>query len=343
VTQSFDVLKPFWLTWPALASVAAFSVAGGSLGRLWWRQRRQLLARALPELAEWRLAALVPEAYDLLGTTLDHRFTVGGVLGRGGFATVFAGEDLQEKRRCAIKVFRGEVTDEAWLAHRIQQEIAALEAVHHDNVVRIYGNGRTPAGVPYLVMEFIAGETLREALSRDGAVAPVRVARRLRQAGSALDALHARGIYHRDLKPENILLRSEETGDRELVLIDFSIALVKEPDRTLHGLSRAAGTVHYMAPEQVVGHAGPVSDIYSLAKIVIEMLTGKSVNQLLPEASLDLPAQARELLAGLGLGLSAASMDLLCSALQFDPARRPGNAGEFAEEIAGALMEVVSR
>ncbi|HET7871932.1 MAG TPA: serine/threonine-protein kinase, partial [Terriglobales bacterium] len=340
VSHSFNVLKPFWLTWPALAGFSAFSLAGGSLGRVWWRRRRRL-ARALPELAEWRLAALVPEAYDLLGATLDQRFTVVSVLGRGGFATVFAGDDLRQQCRCAIKVFRGEVAEDAWLGHRIHQEIAALEAVQHENVVRTYGHGLTPAGAPYLVMEFIEGETLRDLIAR-GPLPPPHVARLLRQCGSALQALHRRGIYHRDLKPENIMLRAGKSGDRELVLIDFSIAIVKEPDRTLHGLSRAAGTVHYMAPEQVVGHAGPVSDIYSLAKIVIEMLTGKRVNQLLPEASLDLPGQVRELLGGLRLGLSPASIDLLCSGLQFDPARRPGNAAEFADVIAGAVMETVN-
>jgi serine/threonine protein kinase len=120
-------------------------------------------------------------------------------------------------------------------------------------------------------------------------------------------------------------------------LIDFSIAIVKDPDATLHGLSRAAGTFYYMAPEQAIGYADSSSDIYSLAKIVIEMLTGKRLSILLPDASMDLPVRVRELLGALPIRLSSSSMELLSSALEFDPSRRPKNAGDFALHIAADL------
>lgn len=191
-------------------------------------------------------------------------------------------------------------------------------------------------GTPYLAMEYIEGATLREAL-KSGAIAPRRVAGLLRQVASALDQIHASGIYHRDLKPENLMLRAGAAAGSELVLIDFSIAIVKEPDQTFHGLSRAAGTIYYMAPEQAVGFATAASDIYGLAKVVLEMLTGQRLSTLLPHASMDLPEQVRGLVRRLPISLSEDSVEMLGSALEFDPARRPQAAMRFAQPIARDL------
>ena len=136
------------------------------------------------------------------------------------------------------------------------------------------------------------------------------------------------------------MIRTASPAEEELVLIDFSIAIVKDPDETLHGLSRAAGTIYYMAPEQAIGYADSSTDIYSLAKILIEMLSGKRLSTLLPNASMDLPERVRELLDTLSVGLSPSSIALISAALEFDPARRPKNAGEFAEQIAQDLDRV---
>jgi serine/threonine protein kinase len=187
-------------------------------------------------------------------------------------------------------------------------------------------------------MEFIDGATLREVLEA-GKLESRQVAGYLRQAGRALDEIHAHGICHRDLKPDNLMIRSQAVPGQELVLIDFSIAIVKDPDETLHGLSRAAGTIYYMAPEQAIGYADPSTDIYSLAKILIEMLTRERLSTLLPDASMDLPDRVRELLARLSLGLSPSSIELIATALVFDPAHRPKDAGLFADQIAGDLEQ----
>jgi serine/threonine kinase PknH len=170
-----------------------------------------------------------------------------------------------------------------------------------------------------------------------GALPPQRTARLLRQLAGALDAIHAQGIWHRDVKPENIIVRNEGTPAEEAVLVDFSIAIVKDANETLHGLSRAAGSFDYMAPEQAIGYAEPSSDIYSLAKLAIEMLTGRRLSYLLPDASLDLPNRLRELLGNLSVKLSPEAIDMLASALEFDPAKRPRVAGSFADPIVTAL------
>lgn len=297
----------------------------------------------MPDLSEWRLAALSPELGQLDGTLLDHRFEVGRVLARGGFATVAAGRDMQEGGRpCAIKLFRQELMDKDWMARRFKQEVRALAKITHPNVVRIYSHGETPLGAAYLVMEFIDGSTLREVLEQ-GRIAPLLAASYLRQVGSALDAIHAHGICHRDLKPENLMVRRAAPWAEELVLIDFSIAIVKDPDQTLHGLSRAAGTIYYMAPEQAIGYADSSTDIYSLSKILIEMLTGKRLSDLLPDASMDLADRVRELLTTLPLELTPATVKLVSSALEFDPIRRPKNAAQFASLIADNLEQVGQR
>jgi serine/threonine-protein kinase len=184
-------------------------------------------------------------------------------------------------------------------------------------------------------MEFVEGRNLREILEA-GPVPARRAARLVCQLASALDAIHALDICHRDVKPANIIIRNEGSPEEQPVLIDFSIAIVKDANQALHGLSRA-GTFDYMAPEQAVGYADSSSDIYSLAKLVIEMLAGRSLSNLLPAATLELPDRVPELIKSLGVKLSPNAVDLLSSALEFHPNRRPRAAGSFAGPIINDL------
>jgi len=332
--QPVSVPWPIWLSWPMLLGFTVAAGAAAKEGRRLRKRRRARAKKTFPELAEWRLTALSSELLELDGTLLDSRFQIGRVLARGGFATVVEGRDLKEGGRAsAVKIFRQELIDKDWMARRFRQEVLALATIHHPNVVRIYGHGTTPAGSPYLVMEFVDGKTLRQVLE-EGRLALEQTASYLRQTGNALDEIHAHGVCHRDLKPENLMIRNASNPGEELVLIDFSIAIVKDPDETLHGLSRAAGTLYYMAPEQAIGYADSSTDIYSLAKIVMEMLTGQRLSTLLPNASMDLPARVREFLSGLPVTLSSPAIELLSSALEFDPSRRPKAAGEFSARIA---------
>jgi len=335
-SRSFNVLRPTWLGWPFLAAYAltlASLPVGAYLSR---RRRRAEEATLLPDLAGLRAAVLLPDAHELSGMLLDSRFEVGLKLSGGGFADVMRGRDRSQERACAIKVFRGEFKDKAWMQRRFEQEVAALRRVRHPNVVSIYAQGRTPYGAPYLVMEFIDGSSLREVLKR-GPLSPRRTARLLRQLADALDAIHAQRIWHRDVKPENVIIRNEGTPREQAVLIDFSIAIVKDADEALHGLSRAAGTFAYMAPEQVMGYADATSDIHSFAKLAIEMLAGRSLSLLLPDATLDLPVRVRALLNGMGLKLSDVTITMFAGALEFDPAKRPRGAGSFIAPLVGDL------
>jgi len=336
LSRSLTVLLPVWRSWPFLLLYAFAGSILGSGAYLLHRRRMAEEAELLPDLAAWRLGALLPEVHELAGALLDSRFEVGELLARGGFANVMKGYDHDQKQRCAVKVFRSEVKDNAWIQRGFEQEVAALQKVRHPHVVSIYAHGSAPSGTPYLVMEFIEGKNLREVLEC-GALPPSRTARLLRQLASALDAIHAQDIFHRDVKPENVIVRNEGSSEEEGVLIDFSIAIVKDANETLHGLSRAAGSFDYMAPEQAVGYAESSSDVYSLAKLVIEMLTGRQLKDLLPDAALDLPDRVRELLRSLRVQLSEDTITMLASALEFDPAKRPHVAGDFARPLVRDL------
>lgn len=344
VSQVMVIPAPPWLSWPALTGFCLVCLGLSVSGWQWQRQltlRQAKLSRALPDLAELRLSVLSPELQHLDSELLDGRFEVGVLLARGGFAAIVEGRDRTHgNRRCAIKIFRRDLGDSEWMDRRFHQEVLALEQIQHPNVVRIYGSGMLPGGTMYLVMEFIEGVTLR-AQMLNGRLPILRIAAHLRQIGSALEAIHARGICHRDLKPDNLMLRRDAPPGQELVLIDFSIAIIKDPDKTVHGLSRAAGTISYMAPEQAIGYADPATDIYSLAKVLVEMIAGERLATLLPDASMDLPQRVSEFVRRALPGLSSKSVILLASALEFDPARRPHDAARFAEQIASDLERCV--
>jgi tRNA A-37 threonylcarbamoyl transferase component Bud32/ligand-binding sensor domain-containing protein len=340
LSQSITILGPAWSSWPLLLLYGIAFTTLASFGYVAHRRQRAERAELLPNLAAWRVGALLPEVHELAGTLLDSRFEVGDLLARGGFANVMDGYDRAQKKRCAVKVFRSEVKDMQWIQRRFEQEVTALQRVRHPNVVSIYAHGSAPYGAPYLIMEFIEGRSLREVLEH-GALSLNSTARMLEQLGGALDAIHAHGIWHRDVKPENIIVRGEGAAV-EAVLIDFSIAIVKDANETLYGLSRAAGTFDYMAPEQAIGYAEASSDIYSLSKIVIEMLTGRRLSYLLPDACLDLPDRVRDLLKNLDIRLSGDAIDILARALEFDPTKRPRVAGSLAKIVADCLGDIVT-
>jgi serine/threonine-protein kinase len=279
------------------------------------------------------MGALSPETEHLIGTTIDGRYEIGHVLSVGGFATVVRARDLQKDGKlCAVKIFRYDLGDRDWIRYRFQHEVAALEQLSHPNIVTITGHGTIDTGAPYLVMEFIQGSSLREVLAQ-GPLPRLRIARMLAQVASALALLHRASIFHRDLKPENLMLRSDAAGDEQIVLIDFSIAIVKSPDETFHGISRVAGTIGYMAPEQVTGYADASTDIHSLAKVLIEMMSGQQCADLLPEATLDLPKHIRGYFAENPGALKADSIDMIASALAFDPGYRPKDVEGFSKPI----------
>jgi hypothetical protein len=211
------------------------------------------------------------------GTTLDARYRLDDLIGRGGMAAVYRGEDLTLGRPVAVKVF-AESAEGIDDLERRKSEIALLASLSHRALVRLYDASHDAGtGREYLVMELIDGQDLRQALRR-GPLSAADAAALLADVGEALHVIHGRGIVHRDVKPANVLLEPAHLPTRtwNAKLADFGIArLIDDARLTSTGL--LVGTPGYLSPEQVSGVApGPAADVYSLGLLVIEARTGEA-------------------------------------------------------------------
>lgn len=196
------------------------------------------------------------------------------LLASGGMANVYRAEDVKLGRQAAVKILAREMleTDES-LGERFQREAKAVAALEHDNIITIYQYGEQD-GMYFLVMRLIQGDDLAEELNklrRQGKlISPKQLLGILGQIASALDYAHSQGVIHRDVKPSNILL--DKNG--KAYLTDFGLVLRQKVDKTM---GTAFGTPRYISPEQALAsdRAVPQSDVYSLAVIVYEALTGQ--------------------------------------------------------------------
>ncbi len=209
------------------------------------------------------------------GGLFGGRYEIGGIVGRGGMGVVYRAVDRQLDEVVALKVLRPEgLASDPTLLDRFKQEIRLARRITHRNVLRTHDFGETD-GVPYISMEYVEGVTLKELISRKGAL-PVGVSLRIaKQICQGLEAAHQQGVVHRDIKPQNMLILPE-TG--EVKIMDFGIARVTTVDG-VSGLTTAGsvlGTPDYMPPEQAQGKAADFrSDLYSVGVVLFEMFTGR--------------------------------------------------------------------
>ncbi len=211
------------------------------------------------------------EPHARLATALADRYRIERELGQGGMATVYLAEDLKHKRRVAVKVLKPELAAVLG-AERFVQEITTTASLSHPHILPLFDSG-TADGFLFYVMPYIEGETLRDKLNRETQLGVDEAVRIACEVADALDYAHRRGVIHRDIKPENILLH-----DGRPMVADFGIALAVSAAAggrmTETGLS--LGTPHYMSPEQATAEKEITgrSDIYSLASVLYEMLSG---------------------------------------------------------------------
>ena len=204
------------------------------------------------------------------GVLLAGRFELQATLGRGGMATVYRAWDRDGARPCAVKVLSELLSGDEQFRRRFRQEAAAAQGLTHPNIVRVDDWGEAGSH-HYIVMEYVAGGTLRDLMRRCGPL-PQPVALRIAvEVADALDHAHARGVVHRDIKPENLLLA--ENG--QIKVADFGIArTVDAAALTRTGI--VMGSARYLSPEQARGHAaGPRADLYALGVVLFEMLAGR--------------------------------------------------------------------
>lgn len=274
-----------------------------------------------------------PTRPDSLGR-LGH-YEVQQVLGRGGFGIVLRAHDDVLQRAVAIKVMAPQLAVTSPARKRFLREARASAAARHEHVVQIYEVGEQP--LPYLVMEFIPGETLQQYLDRTGPLDIADTLRIGRQIAEGLSAAHASGLIHRDIKPGNILLETGPLpGQQRVKITDFGLARAAD-DASLTQSGVIAGTPLYMAPEQALGRPLDLrTDLFSLGSVLYQMVAGhppfraSTTVAALKRVAEDTPRSIRELIPETPQWLC----DIIAKLQAKDPAQRYQSAQEVAAVLA---------
>jgi len=212
--------------------------------------------------------------------TIAGRYQLDSLIGKGGMGAVYAGRDTQLHRDIAVKILLAETAGSDVRLRRFEREARAIARLNHPNVVQVYDFGVLDTGAAYLVMERVAGRTLRRELTRAGTLTPHGAAAWFAPLLNGLSAAHESGIVHRDLKPENVV--GWGSADRVSVkLLDFGLAkaTAAQPPAATVPLTMdgtAVGTSGYMSPEQILGRdVDHRSDIFSVGVMVVEAISGR--------------------------------------------------------------------
>ncbi len=208
-----------------------------------------------------------------MNKTFGGRYQVGAMIGTGGMADVYIGDDLRLNRKVAIKVLRSDLARDPSFIARFKKEALAAAGLNHPGIVAVYDSGEEESH-SYIVMELVTGHTLRELLNSG---TPIPEVEALRITAGILDALeysHQNGIVHRDIKPSNIMV----TDSGDIKVMDFGIArATDDAGATMTSTWNVVGTAQYLSPEQATGDiADGRSDIYSVGCLMYELLTGRT-------------------------------------------------------------------
>ncbi len=279
---------------------------------------------------------------DLSGELIDSRYQLIQQVANGGMASIYEAIDTRLDRKVAVKIMHPHLAQDEAFVNRFIREAKAAAALNHPNIVAVQDQGWNQSGIPavFLVMEFIEGSTLREYLNERGRFEFNDAVNYLTPILSALAAAHAIGIVHRDIKPENILISKEG----RIKLADFGLARGEIIGSTMTAESSVIlGSVSYLSPEQVQrGVSDARSDVYALAIVAFEMLTGEKpflgetpIQIAYMHVNEDIPS-----LRSKRKDLPQALDELISRAANRDPDLRPRNAGEFLAQLLRIAAEI---
>ncbi len=293
------------------------------------------------------------DAPALEGQLVGGKYRVQRLIGTGGMGTVWEGVHEQLGTRVAIKFIKPQFAEQPEARARFQIEARAAAKLQTKHAVHVYDYGVTPEGLPYIVMEFLEGHSLSDAIIERGRLPAKEVAQIIGQAARALQKAHAAGIVHRDLKPDNIFLaRTDEPVEGLpfiVKLVDFGIAKIfetapseGEAPRPMGGPTREGtviGTPNFMAPEQLAvgGAPGPLTDLWSLGACTFAGMTGRLPfeGDVLGDIVLKVCAAPIPVPSNLNPDVPAGFDAWFARACSRDPAKRFQSADELAQALAG--------
>ena len=278
-----------------------------------------------------------PQTDSLIGAVLSGRYEIVARISRGGTAVVYRGIDRRLGRNVAIKVIHSDLSGDPEYVKRFDREARAAAILSHPNIVAVFDQGRAGER-PYIVMEFIRGQSLRSIIASSAPLPPTLALAYAHEVAKALAAAHEAGIIHRDIKPENVLI----TNDGQVKVTDFGLAKTVAAPTTTASQGVLMGTMSYIAPEiPASGSATVASDVYSLGVVMYEMLTGRKphtgedLSQVLyKHVHEDIPPPSQ---AFAGRGRIPDYVDALVTACTSrDPLRRPGSGRSLEIKIGKA-------
>ncbi len=294
----------------------------------------------------------VPLTYvNLVGTTLQGRYEIVKKVGEGGMSFVYHANDVATRERYAIKVLSAALSQDANAMARLRREASLGMRLAHPNVCHIIRLGETEDGLVYVVMPFVDGEILSDRTNRLGHIPLDSVVRLVRDIAAGLHVAHDLKIVHRDLKPENVMVCKAADGSDYAVVMDFGLAKERKAGTELQKLTATGiilGTPEFMSPEQLRGKPLDArTDIYSLALMTYEMLTGKlpfngrTQQELMIARLRSDPTPLRKMRPEFGFPESVERV--LGKALQRNPDERHQNTIEFSDALAAAAAEGTSQ
>ncbi len=275
-----------------------------------------------------------------VGELVGAKYRIVRLLAEGGMGVVYEAQHTVVRRRFAVKFMRRDLAERRDILTRFQREAEAAGALESEHVAAAVDFGIAEDGAPYIVMEYLVGESLTALLGREGPLPVGRAADLVSQAGRGMEVAHAAGIIHRDLKPQNLFVCRRQDGTDLLKVLDFGVAKLQTID-DMNAATRTGavvGTVAYMSPEQARGDkvVDQRSDVYALGAILYELCSGRKphpgeshnaiLHHIATQPAVPLESVAPELPVGF--------LAIVTSALGAEPAARPPSAGALVEALA---------
>jgi len=285
-----------------------------------------------------------PAVDPYLGTKILEQFRLDRIIGAGGMGVVYEGWNDALSRRVAVKILHRDLVTNKDIVTRFHREAQIASQLDHPGIVRVILFGQLPDGNLYLVLEFLEGPTLAEALEKEGSFTTERAVRTVAQVADAIGYAHQKGIIHRDLKPENVVLTKRD-GEEIPKVLDFGIAKMLVGAASFVTQSGLIfGTARYISPEGAAGEkVDQRSDVYSLAVMAYELMAGRAPFeadepvQLLVKHMHEVPTPLRRW--GPAMGVPTGVEDVVMRALSKNPDARHEDAAAFAKALRDALAE----